>query len=208
MGKGRTLTGKFLYFCSAGVIFFVLAGFTPPKMEIAPSLRQGVSPPRVPRQKEPAKPTLEDLLNAKKLFELEDYVAALEENQRILSRSDKNGLRDQALFNIGLIYAHVENPQRNLGKALQSFKAVIEEHPQSPLIVEAKALVGILQEEEKLSQVIKKFKRKDQEKSQMIEKVKRENQELSQEIEKVKRENQELKQVDIAVEEKKRERAK
>ena len=27
MGRGRTLAGKFVYFCSAGLIFFLLAGF-------------------------------------------------------------------------------------------------------------------------------------------------------------------------------------
>ena len=201
MGRGRTLAGKFVYFCSAGLIFFLLTGFTPPTKDIATSLRQEVSPPRVPKQKEPAKPTVEDLLHAKKLFDLGDYVAALEENQKILSRSAKNGLRDQALFNIGLIYAHVENPQRNLGKALQSFKAVLKEYPQSPLTGEAKVLVGVLQEKEKLSQMIEKFKHENEGMSQEIEKFKRENKELNQVIEK-------FKQVDIDVEEKKREKAK
>jgi tetratricopeptide (TPR) repeat protein len=201
MGRGRTLAGKFVYFCSAGLIFFLLTGFTPPTKEIATSLGQEVSPPRVPKQREPAKPTLEDLLRAKKLFDLGDYVAALEENQKILSRSAKNALRDQALFNIGLIYAHVENPQRNLGKALQFFKAVLKEYPQSPLTGEAKMLVGVLQEKEKLSQMIEKFKHENEGMSQEIEKYKRENKELNQVIEK-------FKQVDIDVEEKKREKAK
>jgi len=201
MGRGRTLAGKLVYFCSVGLIFFLLTGFTPSTKEIATSLRQEVSPPRAPKQKEPAKPTVEDLLRAKRLFDLGDYVAALEENQKILSRSPKNSLREQALFNIGLIYAHVENPQRNLGKALQFFKAILKEYSQSPLIGEAKVLVGVLQEKEKMSQIIEKFKHENEGMSQEIEKYKRENKELHQVIEK-------FKQVDIDVEEKKRDKTK
>jgi len=200
MGRGRTLTGKFVYFCSAGLIFFLLTGFTPPAKEMDASLRQEVSPPRVPKQKEPAKPTVEDLLHAKKLFDLGDYVAALEETQKILSRSPKNGLRDQALFNIGLIYAHIENPQRNLGKAIQFFKAILKEYPQGPLTGEAKMMIGLLQEKEKLSQMLETLRHENEGMSQEIEKYKRENKELTQVIEK-------FKQVDIDVEEKKREKA-
>jgi len=197
MGRGRALAGKLVYFCSAGLIFFLLTGFTPSTKEIATSLRQEVSPARAPKQKEPAKPTVEDLSRAKGLFDLGDYVAALEENQKILSRSPKNRLREQALFNIGLIYAHVENPQRNLGKALQFFTAVLKEYPQSPLTGETKVLVGVLQEKEKLSQMIEKFKHENAGMSQEIEKYKRENKELNQVIEK-------FKQVDRDVEEKQR----
>jgi tetratricopeptide (TPR) repeat protein len=200
MGRARTLAGEFVYFCSAGLIFFLLAGFTPPAKEIATNLRQEGSPPRAPKQKDPAKPTVEDLLRAKALFNLGDYVAALEENQKILSRSPKNSLREQALFNMGMIYAHVENPQRNSGKALQFFKAVLKEYPQSLLTGEAKVLVGVLQEREKLSQSIEKFKQEKEGMSQEIEKYKRENKELNQMIEK-------FKEVDMDVEEKQRERA-
>jgi tetratricopeptide (TPR) repeat protein len=200
MGRGRTLAGKFIYFCSAGLVFFLLAGFTTPTEVIAASSRQDVSPPRAPKQKEPAKPTVEDLLRAKGLFDLGDYVAAMEENQKIISRSPKNSLREQALFNMGLIYSHVENPQRNLGKALQFFKTVLKEYPQGPLTGETKVLVGVLQEKEQLSQMIEKFKHEKEGMSQEIERYKRENKELNQMIEK-------FKQVDVDVEEKQRERS-
>ena len=198
MGRERTPAGKFLYFFSAGLIFFLLTGFTASTKESASSSRQEASPPKVSTQKEPAKRSAEDLSRAKKLFDMGNYVAALEENQRILSRSAKNGPRDQALFNIGLIYACVENPQRNSVKALQFFNAVLKEYPQSPLTGEARVLAGVLQEKEKLSQVVDKFKHENEELNQAVEKFKRENKELSKVIEK-------FKQVDIDVEGKKRE---
>ena len=158
MGRERTRPGKFIYFCAACLIFFFLSSCSTMKKEFRWGSRQEVSPPIVQKQEEPAEPVSEDLLRAKKLFDLGDCAGALKENQKILSRSAKNDPRDRALFNMGLIYAHVENPQRDSGKALHFFKAVLKEYPQSPLAGEAKVLVGVLQENEKLSQVIEKFK--------------------------------------------------
>lgn len=186
MGRERTRAGKYIYFCAACLIFFSLSSCSTLKKEFSWSSKQEVSPQKVQTQEEPAKPASEDLLRAKRLFDLGDYAGSLKENQKILSGSAKNDPKDQALFNMGLIYAYAENPQRDMGKALHSFKTVLKEYPKSPLGGEAKAWVGILQENEKLSQ--------------LVQKVKQENEELSQVIEK-------FKQVDIDVEEKKREKA-
>jgi tetratricopeptide (TPR) repeat protein len=185
MGRERTRTGKYIYFCAACLIFF-WSGCSTMKKEFTWSSKQEVSPRKVQTQEELAKSTSEDLLRAKKLFDLGDYAGSLKENQKILSRSAKNGARDQALFNMGLIYAQVENPQRDFGKALYFLKTEIKEYPKSPLAGEAKLLVGILQEYEKLGQLVQKFKQENEELSQVIEK---------------------FKQVDIDVEEKKREKA-
>ena len=197
MGRERTPGEKFIHFFSASLIFFLLVGFIPSKEGFAVSLREGVSSPGVSKKKEPTKPTAEDLSRAKGLFDLGDYVAALEENQKIISQSAKIGFRDQALFNIGLIYAHVENPWRDLGKAVQFFKAVLKEYPYSSLTGEAKLLVGVLQEEQKLNRAVEKFNRENEELSQAVERFKRENEELNRAIGKVK-------QVDIDVEQKKK----
>jgi outer membrane protein assembly factor BamD (BamD/ComL family) len=62
---------------------------------------------------------------------------------------------------MGLIYAHVNNPQRDFGKALDFFKRVVKDYPKSPLAEEAKAWAGVLQENEKLSQMIEKSKQVD-----------------------------------------------
>jgi tetratricopeptide (TPR) repeat protein len=211
MGRERTPAGKFVCFCAAGLIFFFLSSCSTTKKEFTWSSRQEVSPQRTQTQENPA---FEEILRAKRLFNLGDYAGSLEETQKILSRSSKDDSRDQALFYMGLIYAHVENPQRDLGKALYSFKAMLQEYPQSPLAGEAKVLVGVLQENEKLSQVIQKGKQKNEELSQAVQKFKQENEELSQAVQKFKQENEKLtqviqkfKQVDIDVEEKKREKA-
>jgi DNA repair exonuclease SbcCD ATPase subunit len=202
MGRERTPAGKFVYFCAAGLIFFSLSSCSTTKKEFTWSSRQEVSPRKAQTQESPAS---EEILRAKRLFDVGDYAGSLEETQKILSRPSKDDSRDQALFNMGLNYAHVENPQRDLGKALYSFKAMLQEYPQSPLAGEAK---------EKLSQVFQKFKQKNEELSQAVQKFKQENEELIQAVQKFKQENEKLtqviqkfKQVDIDVEEKKREKA-
>lgn len=110
---------------------------------------------------------------ANELFKKGDYEGSLKENQRVLSLSGKTIPRDRAIFNMGLIYAHGENPKKDYGKSLFYFNKVITDYPESPLTPEAKAWVKILQENQQIMEMIKK-----------------------------------VKEVDIAVEEKKREKAK
>jgi len=109
-----------------------------------------------------------------------DYEGALMENQRVLSLSGQDPPGDEALFNIGLIYAHPGNPKKDYGKSLTFFKKLTKDHPQSPWVEQGKIWTGMLQENEKLNQTIQKL-------NQVIE---------------------ESKQVDIEIEEKKREKAK
>jgi arsenate reductase-like glutaredoxin family protein len=199
MGRERTRTGKHIYVCAAGLIFFLLSCSTMRK-EFTWISEKGGSPQEVQTQEEQAKPTSGDISRARELFDLGKYAASLKESQEILSRSSKDGCRDQALLLMGLIYAHAENPRRDSGKALYFFRTVLEEYPHTHLAAEARVLVGVLQENQKLGQTVRNFKKENEELSQAVEKVKKENHELSRVIEK-------SKQVDIEVEEKKREKA-
>jgi len=120
------------------------------------------------------------LLQARRLLEQRDYEGALKENQKILSFSSQNPPGDEALFNMGLIYAHFGNPKKDYGKSVVFFRKLMKDYPQSPLVEQARIWTGILQENEKLSQTIQKL-------NQVIE---------------------DSKHVDIEIEEKKREKAK
>jgi tetratricopeptide (TPR) repeat protein len=122
----------------------------------------------------------EHLLQARRLLEQRDYEAALKENQKILSFSSQNPPGDEALFNMGLIYAHFGNPKKDYGKSVVFFRKLMKDYPQSPLVEQARIWTGILRENEKLSQTIQKL-------NQVIE---------------------DSKHVDIEIEEKKREKAK
>ena len=161
MGGERTRTGKFVYFCAAGLIFFLLSGCMTFKKEFNLSTSQEVTPEKVSQHEEGATSACERLLRSKKLLHQGDYAGSLKECQRVLSLPGKNPPKDQALFQMGLIYADINNPQRDFGKALDFFKRAVKDYPKSPLAEEARVWAGVLQENEKLSQVIEKTKQVD-----------------------------------------------
>jgi TolA-binding protein len=131
------------------------------KKEFNESTSQEITPEKVSKPEESANPACELLLRSKRLLHRGDYAASLKESQRVLSMPGKHAPKDQALFQMGLIYAHVDNPQKDFGKALEYFRRVIKDYPKSPLAGEARVWAGVLQENEKLSQVIEKSKQVD-----------------------------------------------
>jgi outer membrane protein assembly factor BamD (BamD/ComL family) len=185
MGRKRPRTRKLVYFSVAGLMFLLLLGCTFFKeKEKVECSREEVRAAKLPEENLPKKAETsvasEHFLRAKKLLEQRDYEGSLKENQEVLSLSGQNPPGDEALFNIGLIYAHFGNPKKDYNKSIGFFRKLMKEYPQSPFVEQAKVWTGILLENEKLSQTIQKL-------NQVIE---------------------ESKQVDIEVEEKKREKAK
>jgi tetratricopeptide (TPR) repeat protein len=185
MGRKRTGTGKFIYFCIVNLICSVFFGCA------VLHERQKVAVNKVPvnkvavdneeSQKNEALKILSDrLLRARELLEKQDYDGSLKEYQEILSLAGQNPPGDEALSNMGLIYAHPGNPKKDYGKSVSFLNKLKKDYPQSPFVVQARIWVGILQENEKLNQTVQKL-------NQMIEESKR---------------------VDIEIEEKKRERGK
>jgi TolA-binding protein len=186
MGRERTRTGKRIHFCAAGLIFFILSGCLVSKKMVTWISMVEVSPAEIETREEPVNPVSEGFWQPQEEVGSGDSPGTTQESQGFLSQSGSEFAKERALFDLGLNYAHAENPQKDLGKALHSFRRVIQEYPQSPLAEEAKVLVGVLQENEKLNRVIEKFKQENEKLSQVIEKFKK---------------------VDIEVEEKKRENA-
>jgi len=78
-----------------------------------------------------------------------DYKGAIAENQAVLSETGKNRPADEALFNMGLIYAHYGNSDKDYGRALDYFKRLIDEYPKSLLVDRAKIWTGVLRDLEK-----------------------------------------------------------
>ena len=60
------------------------------------------------------------------------YEASLAKNLTVLNEFP-NSLADQALFQIGLLYAHPHNPQKNYDKSLGSFNKILNGFPESRL---------------------------------------------------------------------------
>lgn len=162
MGRKQTRTWMYLYLSIACMIFISLAGCATLK------------------EMEAKRETPEYFITAQKLLDQGDYEGALRENEKVLSLYDNIPPGDEALFNLGLIYAHYGYPKRDYKKSLDLFKRLVKMFPQSPLAGQAKLWIGILQENERLN---------------------REIEELNKTIKK-------SKQVDIEIEEKKKELSK
>jgi tetratricopeptide (TPR) repeat protein len=112
----------------------------------------------------------EALFRAQRLLAQGDFEGSLIENQKVLSSAGHKPPEDEALFNLGLIYAHSANPKRDYSKSLDFFRKLLKDYPKSPLVEQAKIWIAVLQENEKLNQVIEKSKQVDLE----IEEKKRE----------------------------------
>ena len=68
---------------------------------------------------------------------------------------------DEALFNLGLIYAHFANPKKDFGKSLDFFNKLIKDYPESHLVEQSKIWIEVLQKNGELNQVIQKLKQVD-----------------------------------------------
>ena len=103
----------------------------------------------------------ESQTRSQRLLAAGDFEGFISENQRVLSLAHPRSSKDEALFNLGLVYAHEGNPKKDFLKSLDFFKRLIREHPRSPLVEQAKIWVGLLQEHDSLNQVIQKLKQVD-----------------------------------------------
>jgi hypothetical protein len=73
------------------------------------------------------------------------YEAAMAKNLTVLNNFPQS-LADQALFQIGLLYAHPENPNQNYEKSLESFNKIISEFSESPLRHQAQLWVVFIRD--------------------------------------------------------------
>jgi two-component system sensor histidine kinase GlrK len=95
----------------------------------------------------------EHLLSSQKLLARGNYKEALKENLKVLDLPSKSFFKEEALFNIALIYAHYDNPEKDYSKSLSYFEKLINEYPQSSLAEQSKIWMGILDVIEKAKQV-------------------------------------------------------
>jgi tetratricopeptide (TPR) repeat protein len=91
-----------------------------------------------------------------KFFAQSDFDASLQENRKVLSLSADRPPSDEALFNIGLIYAHPGNPKRDVAKSIASFQDLIQDYPQSPWREKARVCMGMVWGYEKSKDALEK----------------------------------------------------
>ena len=166
----------------------------------------------------------EDLTRARSLMSQGLFEASFRESQEVLRRYPQNQ-GDHALFQMGLIYAHPQNPNVDYQKSLGYFQRLEREFPGSDLRSEAEIWIFVLQkslEKEKDIEALKEvrnLKEKELAKKQkemnklrgqveglqnQREVLQRLTGELDQQIRDLKKQIKQLKEIDLGIEEKRR----
>lgn len=162
------------------------------------------------------------MLEGRNLFTHGDYEASLDRFNQALSMARDPSVGEAARYNIGLIYVHPNNPKRNTQKAIESFRGVVKNSPESVWAEQAKIWISTLEETESSKQDLEKSRQEVEQSKQMLEKSKLDLEKYKQmveksrqEIEKTRQQSEKSKlaieksnQVDIEIEQKKRDRGK
>ncbi len=146
MGREHFRKRQYIYLCIAGVAFFTFLGCA------------------AMREVEMRSSADKSLLRGQELFARGDYAGALRENQAVVSAFDKKPPGDRALFSMGLIYAHHDNPQRDYKQSRAYFNKLIADYPQSALAGQADMWVHVIDETEKEKRIAREREKKQIEK--------------------------------------------
>lgn len=90
---------------------------------------------------------------ARGVRESQHFAEAVRSNQTLLEQSGRHAPADAALYNLGLIYAHIDNPAKDFHKSRGYFAELSRDFPNSPLAEEARVWVGLFQIIEKMQQI-------------------------------------------------------
>lgn len=131
MGEQHNRKRQHFHICSACLIFFLLFACSVFKETRG---RQNAD---------------EHIARGRLLLANGDYKGAIAENQAVFSEAGNNRPADEALFNMGLIYAHYGNPDKDYDRALDYFRRLVSDYPKSPLVERAKIWTGVLSDMEK-----------------------------------------------------------
>jgi TolA-binding protein len=126
LGRTYIRAGKYIFFCAAGLILFSVLGC---------ATFQGIEERHNARK---------SLAYAKRLVTEGSFNDALRENERISVIFNDEPPGDRALFNMGLIYAHQDNPERDYEKSRNCFAYLMKKFPESSLADESAIWVSIL----------------------------------------------------------------
>ncbi|OGQ89269.1 MAG: hypothetical protein A2464_03360 [Deltaproteobacteria bacterium RIFOXYC2_FULL_48_10] len=87
-----------------------------------------------------------NLDQAEQLLIKRDYEGALKADKEVMEIFPDCSPGDQALFHIGMIWAHPENPKKDYSKALAYFQQLVGNFPESRLRAEVAVWIGILKQ--------------------------------------------------------------
>ncbi|MBW2471512.1 MAG: hypothetical protein JRE18_05485, partial [Deltaproteobacteria bacterium] len=82
-----------------------------------------------------------------------NFEEAVKKNQQIVDEFGTNKPADEALYNLGLIYAHVDNPAKDYNKSKVYFHELSKQFPDSAFAEEARIWLGLFETIEKIQQI-------------------------------------------------------
>ena len=88
-----------------------------------------------------------------KVIENHNFAEALQKNMQTLEQAGMKKPSDEALYNIGLIYAHVDNPAKDYKKSQTYFEVLTKQFPDSDYAEEARIWLGLFETIEKIQQI-------------------------------------------------------
>lgn len=149
-----------------------------------------------------------------------DYEGSLRAFQSVALAARDKSPADAAVYKTGIVYAHPDNPQRDLAKAKAAFARVVSAYPSSLWVEESQAWIGVLKEAEQARQdaegsrqamekwqaELEKNRQAVERSKQEIEKSRLELEKTRHEIEKTKQVIEKSRQVDIEIDQKRRDR--
>jgi tetratricopeptide (TPR) repeat protein len=228
MGEEHTWKRKHLFFCCAcclSALFGLIGCIQPAKesqgrqnLKEVESLRES---DRFEASMQQTRQGKQNLREAETLMGSGEYEASMQETLSVLEAHPMT-LGDQALFLMGLLNAHPENPQADYDKAIVCFERIIREFPLSEKKEEARLwFLTLRHREEELGQLRMKVKGIEQASEAKEKKLKSLQEELEERERKLTEEQNEidqlrnrvaeleaqlskLKNVDLTIEKKKR----
>jgi outer membrane protein assembly factor BamD (BamD/ComL family) len=130
MGRKQSGTGKYIYLCITCLI--------------SVGLLSCVFEKELKKEDLDLKQASEQLNFAKRMLEQGNYEGSMEENSKALETFPNMPIADEALFNMGLIYAHYKNPKKDYKKSRFFFEKLLKEYPISPLVEQSRIWIGLL----------------------------------------------------------------
>ena len=179
MGRKQGRHWQYLYICIIILIGIYCCGCARQKVIQKEAVYVLPQPQTIEKCKEEENELLQ---RSEELLEQGDYSGALATNQEILSAPDDALPKDEALYNIGIIYAHYENPDRNYKKAIRAFKKLMNKYPASPLMEQTKVWVETLQKIENLESTNESLELNIECLEETIESLKRVDTDIEQKI--------------------------
>jgi outer membrane protein assembly factor BamD (BamD/ComL family) len=89
----------------------------------------------------------------RKIVENKNFEEAAQKNLQILGEFGTKKPADEALYNLGLIYAHVDNPAKDYKKSKIYFHVLTMQFPESEFAEEARIWLGLFETIEKIQQI-------------------------------------------------------